>query len=171
MGLFDLLFGRQPDPTATWQASGDNWPAIRTEPFAFGKLRLGDEVEGARFLGKPDRCARHKAPGNLTLNYASRGLQLDYEEGRLVEVLFRIGYDTSSSADDGAAVCEPRLEDGTRLTQETGMDEIAQRWGEPKSKDSDDDETTWRYERGKVCQEFEFNDRQKLAAWTIYLDE
>ena len=171
MSLLDWFLRRQPDPTVGWTASDGQLPRVRFEPFAIGKVRLGDDVEALRFLGRPDVCRRQKTPGFVQLDYTSHGYRFLFEDHKLAEVLFRIGCDTLSSADGGAPTCEVRLEDGGRLNDQTTMSELAQRFGRPKSEDRDEDETTWRYVQPGLFMDFEFNSAGKLAAWEISLDD
>ncbi len=171
MGFLDFLLRRQPDPTRHWPQERDPLPTVRVAPFELGKLRLGDGIESARFLGRPDKCHRGKLPGCFGLDFTEKGLRLQFEEDRLTEVVFRTGYDTFEGAAEGQPTCVVRLEDGSRLSQSTSVADVERYFGPPTKIEADEDETRVHYQQGNFCMDFEFNSTGELGSWTAYLDE
>jgi hypothetical protein len=169
MGLLDRLLGRQPDPTLDWPESVGDLPTVSVKPFKLGSLRLGDSVDVARFLGRPDKVRRSKVAGAYALLYVRWGLELEFEDHRLADALFLIG--DTWLAEEGTPRCEPRLDDGLRLTAVTTADRVVQRFGEATRRDEDDDgEVTLSYENGEEFMDFEFDEAGRLASWCIFVD-
>lgn len=170
MGLFSKLFGRPPDPTADWPIVSDPLPAIQLEPFAIGRLRLGDPLDAARFLGRPDKCDLSKTPGMLTLDYASRGFELAFDEFRLSDAEFYLGYGTFFSPDPEEPLCSLCLADGTQLNAETTRQDIEQLLGKPtKSKvDPEDGDEDWSYHLRGLAMRFKFTREGRLAVWSLF---
>jgi hypothetical protein len=170
MGLFGKLFGRMPDPTADWPVVTGPLPEIRREPFAFGNLRFGDKLDAARFLGRPDLCDLSKTPGLFTLVYASRGFELAFDEFRLSEAEFYLGYGTFSSPDPDEAICTLRLAGGAVLNDQSTCEDIEQLLGKPKKTkvDPDDGEIDWTYDQRDCAMHFKFTREGRLAVWSLY---
>jgi hypothetical protein len=170
MGLFSKLFGGIPDPTADWQVVTDPLPVIRLQPFALGELRFGDKLDAARFLGRPDQCDLSKTPGMFTLVYTSRGFELAFDDFRLSEAEFYLGYGTFFSPEPDEAICTLRLANGTVLNDTTTREDIEQLMGKPtKTKvDPEDGDEDWSYHQRDVAMRFKFTPQGTLAVWSLY---
>jgi hypothetical protein len=167
VSILDWILRRQPDPTRDWPPNAGELPVVRTEPFSLGGLRLGDNVEAARPLGRPERTRRAKIA--MALVYERWGLQLEFEENRLVEAIFVIGETWQS--DIKGSPCRPRLADGLQLSPDTRIDRVIERFGEPARRRTDGDgETTLSYVRDGVYMGFEFDEMGRLESWNVGLD-
>ncbi len=169
MGLWDLLTGSG-NPTRQWPRSDEPLPVVRLNPFKLGTLRLGEEIESVRFLGRPDHFMGKAKRGNMMLTHTNRGLQLSFEEHRLVQITFHLAGDTFWSLEDGAPPARLRFEDGTKLDEASTIDDVKRRFGEPDEVDEDEDETTLTYRDGQAYLSFEFNDAGVLGAFVAALD-
>ena len=149
MGLLSGLFGK--DPTSDWPAPAAQ-PAIDLERHAIGPLKLGDPVESARPLGRPQK-RRNSGPGCVLLEYGT--YNLEFRDGRLACVHFDV---------EGAGKV---VVGGFTLSgASTPLD--AKAWfGEPTS-DSQDSGLRWLdYERGEATLALEF-DAGKLDCVQLY---
>jgi hypothetical protein len=168
VGFIDWMLRRQPDPTRNWPENAGELPVVRTEPFSLGGVRLGDVVEAARPLGRPEKVRRSKLAGAFGLIYVRWGVELEFEENRLVDVLFVIG-ETWLSTIKGSP-CRPRLADGTQLSPETTVEQVVARFGEPNERGTNQhNETVLDYEGDGVIMSFEF-DKGRLEAWDVSVD-
>ncbi len=118
MGFFDSLF-RKPDPTRDWP-SGSGTPSVNPASRSLGFVRLGDSLDAARTLGRPDRFVRH-GEGFYTLSYASRGFAIEFEEGRLVEIACFIG-------PGGRVMVTPRASRSARRAARSARAGYCHRW-------------------------------------------
>ncbi len=168
MSWFDRLIGRQPDPTADWPQRPGAVPQARFWPFRLGTLRLGDHVDAARFLGRPEEVRRSKTAGAFGLLYTRFGVELEFEQHRLVELTCHVG-DAWRASDDVRARAL-RLADGTRLHGETTLVELRARLGEPRRLDVDDDEgdTELHYEQGGETLEIALGPNGRLERLCVY---
>lgn len=166
MGFFDSLF-RKPDPTRDWP-SGSGTPSVNPASRSLGFVRLGDSLDAARTLGRPDRFVRH-GEGFYTLSYASRGFAIEFEEGRLVEIACFIGPGGATPSDPPPAFVRPTLPAGRTLGPETTVADVIAELGEPQTRD-ESDEPVLTYVSGGVAQEFYFDERGRLQTWSVYLD-
>ena len=142
-------------------------PAFDLSRMALGSLRLGDQMEAARFLGRPDSF-RWTSDAYCELLYARAGFQLDFEGGRLCYVAFFVGGDTHLPTHPSLSLSQPQIRGGMRLTQRTGRKELLRHFGRPVSEDSDSDETILYYVRGGVTMEFELDGSGHLKRWNLY---
>jgi hypothetical protein len=169
----DFLWYPPANPTSDRSISNQPLPAIRLKPFSLGGLRFGDPVANAEFLGRPEKCRRFRAAGNVQLLYARQGLLLEFEAGRFVEAIFHIGTGTYASPIQGAAQCRPRVEGGGDFTATTTIDEFVQILGKPQriERDKDDGEVVLYYENAAACMEAEFNPQGTLGTWTVMISD
>lgn len=131
-----------------------------------GSLRFGDELAGARVLGRPDR-ARWTQPGYCELLYASAGFQIDFDADRLAYAAFFIAAD--SSGPDGASIVfsTPSL-DGIRVTADLSLQRVEALLGVPMARSVDQDETILSYVRGKLTIEFEGSASDQLKRLNVF---
>lgn len=148
MGLFSMS-----DPTREWSEVSGPAPDVNSV-MQFDKLRFGDPIDSARFLGRPDRFESHNRK-ECTLFWGAKGLGLRFFEGKLDEVTFLIG------------AARPTAPDGTILTRDMDRDRIAALFGEPDPDGSD--ETTLQIFHGHgVASDFRLDDRGRLQEWVLY---
>jgi hypothetical protein len=167
IGIIDRLLGRWRDPTKDWRVEVGASPDFDLSRMAFGSLRLGDPIEAARFLGRPDSF-RWKKDGYCELLYARAGFQLDFQGGHLCYVAFFVGVDTYQPTHPTLSLSQPQIRGGIRLTQRTGREELLRYFGRPVSEDCDSDETILYYLRGGVTMEFELDGSGHLKRWNLY---
>jgi hypothetical protein len=168
VSILDWILGRQPDPTRDWPPNAGELPVVRLDPFSLGGLRLGDGVEAARPLGRPEQVYRSKRAGIFTLIYVRWGVEFTFAEHRLSDVTFVIGETWLS--DIKGSPCRPRLADGAQLSPETTVEQVIARFGDPKERSTNQDgETVLDYERDRVIMSFEF-DEGRLVAWDASVD-
>jgi len=151
MGLLSRLLGK--DLTADWPPAA-GIPSLDLERHAVGPLRLGDPVEGARALGRP-QAAKGDPGGGMLLDYGTYDLQ--FRDGRLLCAGF-----------DMEAASQVTVAGFTLSTATTPLDAMA--WlGEPTS-DSQEGDLRWiDYERGEATLALEF-DGGKLACVQLYAE-
>jgi hypothetical protein len=87
MSLLDWL-----DPTRTWPVVAGLAPDLNRVLMQFDALRFGAPLESARVFGRPDKFHWwSRIRKDCGLLYASKGLSLRFDGGRLSEVAFLIG--------------------------------------------------------------------------------
>jgi hypothetical protein len=151
MGLLSKLFGKE-DPTAGWPAATGK-PAIDLERGAVGPIRLGDPVEKARELGRPDSAKRLGPSGGL-LEYAE--FDLEFDKGQLVCAQFDL--------DAGQRVSVA----GFGLSPASTPLDIKSWLGDPTSDSDDGKRLRWiDFERGDATLALEFTDG-RLSCVQLY---
>lgn len=199
MGLFSMFFGKSVF-SRDWPPSTGYIPEVDLQRGAIGSLRFGDPIEAARSFGKPTEhriygsdASAQSGSGNL--QYRDIGLELEYERGRFVLMAFVIAEEeggvryVNKSVEPSVLMASviaeedhpthppkqlarPRLSDGTELTPDTTEADLTRRFGTPKSRDEDEDETVVIYELpNTTVMEFEFNAAGKLMRWNYYLND
>ena len=168
MSWLDRLTGRQPDPTADWPELAGVLPQLAFWPLRLGTLRLGADVEAARVLGRPEEVRRSKLPGAFGLLYTRFGVELDFEEGRLMELTCHL--DRSWRWRDGMPARELRLADGTRWNDRSTLAELRARLGEPRHLELDEEDGggELRYEQGGEAIEIGLGPGGQLASLGAY---
>ena len=150
MGLLAKLF-RKDDPTADWPAATGK-PALDPERQSVGPLRLGDPVEKARALGRPERVTRQRATGTL-LEYAD--FELEFANGKLVCATFNL--------DPGKSVAVAGF---TLTPTSTPLD--LQAWLGAPSSDGREGKLRWLdFERGDATLALEYTEG-KLSCVQLY---
>ncbi len=164
MSVFDKLLGRN-DPTQDWPVVAGPAPAVQPSLMQFEAPRLGEPVEAARILGKPDAVTwRSRGGKELDLLYASKGLLLRFKADRLTELELFIG---PKACDHPAYVpAHPQAPDGTPLTPETTRAQIAEHVGKPEAKGSDDE--VLQIFHGRTVSDFWFDPDGALRSWSLY---
>jgi hypothetical protein len=158
--------GEHADPTRNWPASDKPMPPFDVETWALGDLRLGDELEKAQFLGRPDGV-NHIGDRWMDLDYASRGFKLVFEYGRFQELNCNISLPSDETLTPGQGFCRPRLSGGFELTPETSAAHVQQRFGPPTREDNYPRDLALTYHRDGFEMEFEFERATgKLLAWS-----
>jgi hypothetical protein len=167
LGLFDRLlnFG---DPTKDWPVVSGPVPALSRRTMQLEAPRFGEPLESARSLGRPDQFTwesrRHQ---NSELLYASKGLRLEFEANRLVEVTFFIA--PSSCPHPAFKPAQPKSRDGVALGPETGRKRIIELFGEPDPKGSDDE--VLQIFHGDTVSDFFLTEEGRLDRWELYLND
>lgn len=171
MGFFSNLF-RGAGPTGGWPAPPPAPPQVSLERQALetfgGRVRFGDPLDAAACLGRPDRFTG-RSDGACTLAYFAWGLEVHFEEAKLVEAFFKIGDHYRESMPE-TSLAEPRAPDGQTLSNRTTVDEVLARFGAPHRRQDLDGETILYYTVGPLVSEFEFDESNQLTAWSVYLD-
>ena len=160
------------DPTSDWPPPGVSCPRLVVERHALElsgqQIAIGDRVEKARFLGRPDE--RFFSGDSARIGYPNWGLTLEFEEGGLVRVTFDLDRPPANQPDNPFASTQVKGPDGLALTQETTARDVRERFGEPTSTEESDGETLL-YERDGLVSAFSVGDEGRLFAWDVYLDE
>jgi hypothetical protein len=158
--------GEQADPTRNWPASDKPMPPFDVETWALSDLRLGDELEKAQFLGRPD-SVEHVGDRWVYLDYASRGFKLVFEYGRFQELNCDVSLPSDMTLTPDQGFCRPRLSGGFELTPETSAAQVQQRFGPPTREDNYPRDHALTYHRDGFEMEFEFERATgKLLAWS-----
>jgi hypothetical protein len=163
MGVLDWL-----DPTRTWPVVAGPAPDLNRLLFQFDALRFGALIDAARVIGRPDAVnwinRFHK---KCELFYASKGLRLRFDEGKLCEVTFLIAPSPDEQAPFTPA--QPVAPDGTRLDGQLDRDQIVAVFG-PGDPGGSDDETLQIFHKNGVASDFDFNPAGRLIRWSLYPD-
>ena len=161
MGLFDFL-----DPTRDWPAVPGKAPNLNRVLMQLDSLRFGSPIDAARILGRPDafRWIR-RGKKSCELLYASKGLRLRFDDGKLREVRYLIG---KASSDHPAFVASvPLSPDGTPLTPDIDRERVTALFGEPDPGGSDD--TCLQVFHGEhIASDFNLDENGHLTEWAIY---
>jgi len=166
LGLFDRLlnFG---DPTKDWPVVSGPAPALSRRTLQLEAPRFGEPLESALPLGRPDEFTwQNKKAGFSELLYASKGLRLQFEANRLVEVTFFIG--PSSCSHRGFKPATPKSPKGVPLGPEMRKDRIVELFGEPVP--GSDDEVL-QILHGDTASDFSLTEQGQLDRWDLYLIE
>ena len=179
MGFLSSLFKRAA-PTDAWPPPQGPAPQVSLERQAlesFGaRVHFADPLESARAFGKPDRFTGQAA--GCSLIYFAWGLELRFEdvrmegrpiERRLMEAFYRIGDHYRESLPE-LTLATPRGPDGQELSCRTVVGDVLARFGEPRRGQDIEGETILYYAAGPLVSEFEFDEEDRLTAWTVYLD-
>jgi hypothetical protein len=179
MGFLSRLFTRAA-PTDTWPLPQGSAPQVSLDRQAletFGaRVHFADPLDSARCLGRPDHFTSHSA--GCSLIYLAWGLELRFEdvqlegrpaERRLMEVFYRIGEHYRESLPE-VTLATPRGPDGGELSGRTVIADVLGRFGEPRRRQDIEGETILYYAAGPLVSEFEFDEEDRLTAWTVYLD-
>ena len=164
MGILDKLTGFG-DPTENWPVVKGPAPTVQPTLMQFDSPRLGDPVEAARFLGKPDTFSwQGRTEKSFNLEYASKGLRLRFVAGKLAEITLYIG---PKSCEHPAFIpAQPMAPDGTLLTAETARQQIVAQFGEPDPLGSDDE--VLQIFHGRTASDFFIDPQGRLESWVLY---
>ena len=160
---------RRTDPTRHWARTDGPLPRFDPEAGALGGLALGDGLERAEFLGRPDRVEHLKPPGWVELHYSGRGFQLGFMP-QFVELTCTITPRPGVPSERGQGYSRPLLSGGIELTPETTPAQVRAHFGPPEAVwDSPQDKTvTLINHRDRFNMEFEFDQSTgRLLTWTI----
>ncbi len=142
------------DPTSDWPAAGQA-PALDLERQAIGPLRLGDSLDGAKFIGRPESVHGPSSRGSQVLEYAT--FELEFQDGRLVCVKFDVDGPASVNVGD------------IRLSRATKPLDALVWFGEPSS-DSKSGDLRWiDFERDGATLALEF-DAKGLDCVQLYAE-
>ena len=164
-----LPTGGRSDPTRHWAKTDERLPAFDLGAGALDGLTLGDNLEQAEFLGRPDRVEHLEHPGEMRLHYVQRGFRLGFMP-QFVELTCHIAPPSDVPPERGQGFSRPRLSGGIELTPETSVARVRDLFGPPKSEhDSPRDKTlTYCYLRGRFYMEFEFEQSTgRLLTWSV----
>ncbi len=154
------------DPTRTWPVVAGPAPDLHRVLMQFDTLRFGAPIESARVLGRPEKFHwNNRTRKDCELLYASKGLNLRFDGGRLAEVAYLIG--AASSDHPAFKPAQPMAPDGTRLNAQANKDRIVALFGPPDPGGSDG-ETLQIFHRNGVASDFDLDENGKLARWAIY---
>ncbi len=171
MSFFTRLFGNKTgttDPTQDWPPATGPSPQMSVERRALesfgGRLTLGDRLDAARFLGRPDTF---EAPGAWTiLHYERWGLILEFEEQQLFSVELQIREAASGPSGQIDAV-EPRGPDDIRLTATTTKAQLIERFGLPERDDEHPDGAQLLYPRQPMVLSYVLSRDGRLVGWKV----
>jgi hypothetical protein len=156
------------DPSRLWAPSEEPMPPFDLATGALGGLRLGDRLEQAEFLGRPDHDEQTAAPRWFTLDYAGRGFKLVFETDRFMELNCAIARPADTPPEPGQRFCRPRLANGIELTPETSVEDVLQSFGPPESEKNYPRGKALTYRQGRLTMEFEFEKAtDKLLDWSV----
>jgi hypothetical protein len=119
-------------------------------------------------LGRPDACRSLGVSGSWALTYTRLGFELCFDDERLIDARFLIGYGGEFSLKSDEPKASPRLSNGERLTSDTRRENIIRCFGQPEKENKEDDGTTLFYPSSTVSMELELNTDGKLATWHLY---
>ncbi len=150
------MFGKGKDPTSGWPAAREA-PTLDLERRSVGPLRLGDCLDDAKALGRPERVCGAAKGGNQTLEYA--GFNLEFKDGRLVCAKFDI--------DERASV---NVVGDIRLSRSTSPVDTHVWFGEPSSDSTGGGGLRWvDFERAGATLALEF-DAKGLSCVQLYAE-
>ncbi len=174
MSFFDQILGRKPDPTARWGEFQLPIPDFDMVEMRFGKLKFGDGLEAAAFLGRPAQV-QWPREDYCELLYAAGGFQIDFDNGKFAYLALLIGPDPCVPTDVAFTYAKPRLrgasQESVRLTESTRRAELEKLLGAPTTADEDKDETVLSYEWDRLTMEFEFTPDGRLKRWNLFPTE
>ncbi len=157
------------DPTRDWPVVAGPAPDVNRVLMQFDALRFGAPIESAKVLGRPDKFHwDNMVHRDCDLLYASKGLRLRFQEGKLREVRFLIGAESSDHPEFAPA--QPMAPDGTRLTAQTSKDQIQAVFG-PADPGGSDDTCLQIFHRNGVASDFDLDQQGQLTEWAIYPDD
>lgn len=161
----------RPDPTRHWAKRDEPLPVFDLAAGALGGLTLGDSLEQAEFLGRPDRVEHLDHPGDMRLHYVQRGFWVGFMP-EFVDLACHIAPPSGVPPEPGQRFSRPRLSNGIELSPETNVSRIRDLLGPPTSEhDSPQDKTlTYSYLHGRFYMEFEFeHSTGRLLTWSVPL--
>jgi hypothetical protein len=164
MSVLDWL-----DPTRTWPVVAGPAPDVNRTSMQLDALRFGAPIESAHVLGKPEKFHwNNRLKKECELLYARKGLRLRFGDGRLREVTFLIGPESSDHPDFTPA--QPTAPDGTRLNAQTTRDRIEALFG-PADPGGSDETTLQIFHRNGVASDFDLDQQGQLIEWSIYPED
>ena len=170
MGFFARLFGKATpgDQTKDWPPAAGPSPQMNVERRALesfgGRVTLGDRIDAARVLGRPDTV---EAFGAWTiLRYENWGLVLEFEEQQLFSVEFLVRERESGPSRSVDAV-EPLGPDQIRLTRKTTKPELLERFGPPHGDHDYSGAGQILYIRPPMVLSYVVDEEQQLVAWKV----
>ena len=157
------------DLMQTWTKTNAPMPVFDLEAGALGGLRLGDGLEKAEFLGRPDIDDQTADPRRMCLDYAGRGFQIVFEMGQFVELNCTIALHAADMAPEpGQGFSRPRLSSGIVLTPETSVDQVLQSFGPPETEENFVRGRALTYRKEWFTMEFEFErGTERLLDWSV----
>ena len=172
MGFLSRLFGNTAaahDATKDWPPATGPSPQMNVERRALesfgGSVTLGDRIDAARVLGRPDAV---EASGAWTiLRYETWGLVLEFEEQQLFSVEFLVRERASGSPRSVDAV-EPIGPDQIRLTRKTTQSELIERFGQPDRDHNDSGSGQILYTRPPMVLSYVVDEDERLVAWKVF---
>jgi hypothetical protein len=165
MGLFDRLFNFG-DPTRDWPVVEGPPPAVHRRTMSLESLRFGEPLESARSLGRPDEFVWNSRKNqNCELLYAGKGLRLEFEGNRLVEVTFYIA--AKSCPHPLFKSAQPKAPNGGVLTPEMDRKQVVELFGEPDEPGGDDLVIS----HDKTTSVFFFSEDGRLDRWELFLND
>jgi hypothetical protein len=99
--------------------------------------------------------------------YGAAGFQVDFDSDRFAYAGFFIASDPCQPVASSLTFSTPRL-DGIVLTGETSVQQVESTFGQPGSRDTDEEETIFFYTRGSLTVEFEFSPSGLLKRLNVY---
>jgi hypothetical protein len=162
------LLGRQPNRTASWQATANDPLAVDLTAYRFCGVAIGDPIDNLSFLGP----AENPYEQAHTYNYFQRGFYLVDDNGQLETVVFLLALDPSM----------PRvrpfvgnwLHNGRslHLTDQTQPQDLRRDLGEPFHEYSEEtNDVIWFYESPGVEWQFAWSPTGQLASVELGLPE
>ncbi|MBU1107246.1 MAG: hypothetical protein KKB51_11305 [Candidatus Riflebacteria bacterium] len=167
MGILDLLFGRQDDPTLAWLSTEYETPDFDLDNMAFGPLHFGCDLLEAQCFGKPDKFT-WSGKDRCELLFAQGGFQLNFESGKLVYIAFFIGKDKFLPDHPAMSFTKPKIKGVAQLSQETTIGDLCKLFGAPESEDRDGEEIILIYSRSLITMEFELDTSGFLKRWNLF---
>ena len=169
LGRFLGRFGLRRDPTRAWPQKDTPLPPFDLAAKSLGGLRLGDPLDAAEFLGRPDAVEQTRYC--LVLLYRRRGFELAFEAGRFSGLTCEIGPPSGPSPEPGRGFSRPRVS-GLLLTPDTTVEQVRRSFGPPVTEQTLPGEVILYYGQGSGAMEFEFEvPTGRLMVWSVYLDD
>jgi hypothetical protein len=157
------------DATRNWATTDEPMPPFDLAAGALGGLKLGDSLEQAEFLGRPDPIEQTEDFGRVYLDYAGRGFQIGFEMGQFVELNCTIAlHSADPSPKPGQGFSRPRLSGRIELTPETNVAQVQHCFGPPESEENYTRGRALTYRQGRFSMEFEFEKAtERLLDWSV----
>ena len=157
------------DPTRYWERSNEPLPLFDREEVSLGDLKLGDRLEQAEFLGRPDHVEHLDHRGSIELHYLAKGFRLGFLP-EFLELTCIIAPRPGESPKLGQGYCRPRLSGDIEFTPETTVADVRELFGPPKAEYDYPQEKTlvYCYHFGQFAMEFEFESATgRLLTWSV----
>lgn len=173
-GLFKKLFGNPRDPSRDWPPGDGQLPTFDLGTCAWGTLKFGDDVDSARFLGKPDEFREITEKNWCILDYARWGFSIEFFNGEFDAMYVLIGEEGEFLRKPTDPMQRVRLSNGVLLSKDSNPDDVIRCFGEPDHMDDPDDEffdensVMLTYENRPIEMEFEFNQHARLVLWHMW---
>lgn len=165
--LFNKFQNERPNPTGDWPTHSPQTPIIDLEHGSVGPLRFGDALDSAIIFGKPTSFEWHSAT-SCSLIYAEAGFQLDFELGRFVYAAWFIGPDEFAPKLESLHYSQPLVNGAIPLSSDTTVSRIEAAFGDPASRDDDEEETILFYQKHALIVEFECTPTGTLKRLNIF---